>query len=322
MVAKKQLTPKPVTLPRRALTSAEFSQLTDVPPETEWFANIDNLHTRRAYRNDLKEFMTFAGIRSPAELRLITRAHVIAWRKDLDRRKLAPGSIRRKMSALSSLYAFMTDQNAIATNPVKGVKRPKVDSYEGKTPAIADKEARQLMNLPNEKSLKGLRDRALLATLLYHGLRREELCKLKVKDIHSRRGVPHLRVHGKGSKTRYIPLHPGAQALLNDYLDEARHAADTEGALFRPVSNNRTGRLDNPITPDGVYKLVRRYALGLGLKIGAHALRATAATNALDHDADITKVQEWLGHANIATTRIYDRRRMKVEDSPTFKVVY
>ena len=108
----------------------------------------------------------------------------------------------------------------------------------------------------------------------------------------------------------------------DNYLDEARHAADTEGALFRPVSNNRTGELDNTITPDGVYKLVRRYALALGLKIGAHALRATAATNALDHDADIAKVQEWLGHANIATTRIYDRRKMKPEDSPTFKVSY
>jgi site-specific recombinase XerD len=81
-------------------------------------------------------------------------------------------------------------------------------------------------------------------------------------------------------------------------------------------------REDNTITPDGAYKLVRRYALALGLTIGAHALRATAATNALDHDADIAKVQEWLGHANIATTRIYDRRKMKPEDSPTFKVCY
>jgi site-specific recombinase XerD len=61
--------------------------------------------------------MTFAGIRTPTELRLITRAHVIAWRKDLDRRNLAPGSVRRNMSALSSLYEFMTDQNAVATNP-------------------------------------------------------------------------------------------------------------------------------------------------------------------------------------------------------------
>jgi integrase/recombinase XerD len=181
--------------------------------------------------------MAFAGIRTPIELRLITRAHVIAWRKDLDHRQLAPGSIRRKLSALSSLYDFLTDQNAVPVNPVKGVKRPKVDSYEGKTPAIADKEARQLMNLPNDKSLKGLRDRALLATLLYHGLRREELCRLKIKDIHSRRGVPHLRVLGKGGKTRHLPLHAGAHELLNDYLDEACHAADTEGALFRPVSN-------------------------------------------------------------------------------------
>jgi integrase/recombinase XerD len=82
---------------------------------------------------------------------------------------------------------------------------------------------------------------------------------------------------------------------------------------------HRTGELDNTITPDGVYKLVRRCALALGLKIGAHALRATAA---LDHEADIAKVKEWLGHANIATTRIYDRRKMNPEDSPTFKVVY
>ncbi len=316
------LTLKPSTLPRRALTSAEFSQLAAVPPETEWFANIDNPHTRRAYRRDLKEFMAFTSIRTPDELRLITRAHVIAWRKDLDRRTLAPGSIRRKLSAISSLYEFLTDQNAVPTNPVKGVKRPKVDSYEGKTPAIADKEARQLMNLPSPKTLKGLRDRALLATLLYHGLRREELCRLKVKDIHARRGVPHLRVHGKGGKTRYLPLHAGAHELLNDYLDEARHAGDNEGALFRPVRNNRTGTLDNALTPDGLYKLVRRYARTLGLKIGAHALRATAATNALDHNADITKVQEWLGHANIATTRIYDRRKSKPEDSPTYKVNY
>ncbi len=88
------------------------------------------------------------------------------------------------------------------------------------------------------------------------------------------------------------------------------------------MSNNRTGKLHNTITPDGVYKLVRRYALALGLKVGAHALRATAPTNALDHDADIAKVQEWLGHANIPTTRIYDRRKMKPKDSPTFKLNY
>jgi integrase/recombinase XerD len=71
-----------------------------------------------------------------------------------------------------------------------------------------------------------------------------------------------------------------------------------------------------------VYKLVRTYSALLGFEIGAHALRATAATNALDHQADIAKMQEWLGHANIATTRIYDHRKTRPEDSPTFKVAY
>ena len=112
-------------------------------------------------------------------------------------------------------------------------------------------------------------------------------------------------------------------ALIHDYLDAAGHGTDENGALFRPVSNNRTGTARTRRSPpDGVYKLVRAYSAQLGFEIGAHALRATAATNALDHQADIAKVQEWLGHANIATTRIYDHRRTRPEDSPTFKVAY
>ena len=86
-----------------------------------------------------------------------------------------------------------------------------------------------------------------------------------------------------------------------------------------PRSMRRSSRA---ITADGVYRIVRGYSGLLGFEIGAHALRATAATNALDHQADIAKVQEWLGHANIATTRIYDHRRTRPEDSPTFKVAY
>jgi site-specific recombinase XerD len=80
--------------------------------------------------------------------------------------------------------------------------------------------------------------------------------------------------------------------------------------------------VNKAITADMVYKLVRFYSTTLGFKIGAYALRATAATNALDHQADIAKVQEWLGHANISTTRIYNYRKTRPEDSPTFKVSY
>jgi site-specific recombinase XerD len=229
----------------------------------------------------------------------------------------------RNSFSLSSLFEYLCEKNAVSHNPVKGVKRPKAESGEGKTPALGDHQARELLAAPEAETVKARRDRAILSTLLYHALRREELCKLRVRDFrHARRGVPHLKVAGKGEKTRYLPLHPGTNALIHDYLEAAGHVADDNGALFRPVRNNRTGRLEKALTPDAVYRLVRGYSAALGFQIGAHALRATAATNALDHQADIAKVQEWLGHANIATTRIYDHRKTRPEDSPTFKVAY
>jgi site-specific recombinase XerD len=209
----------------RALTAPEFHQLAQVPPAAEWFANIDNPNTRRAYRNDLQEFMGFVEIVTPAELRLVTRAHVLAWRKDLERRELAGATVRRKPAALSSLFEYLFERNAVPTNSVKGVKRPKVESYEGKTPALGDAQARHLLNLPVGDSLKALRDRTSLSVLLYHGLRREEVSSLTVSAIHQRRGVPHLQVHGKDGKIRNIPLHPGSHELLTDYLEASGHAS-------------------------------------------------------------------------------------------------
>ena len=96
-----------VTPARRGLLSrAEFHDLETVPPEVEWFANIDNEKTRRAYRIDLRDFMVFVGIRAPDEIRLVTRAHVIAWRKTLEERQLSGATIRRKLAALSSLFEY------------------------------------------------------------------------------------------------------------------------------------------------------------------------------------------------------------------------
>src|SRR3984885_13255306 len=307
----------------RLLTAAEFQKLADVPPEVEWFASISNAHTRRSYENAVKDFMRFAGIQRPEEFRTVTRAHLIAWRDELRRRGLGGSTIRHRLASLASLFEYLCEKNAVTHNPVKGVERPKTESGEGKTPAIGDHQARKLLAAPETDTLKSKRDRAILSTLLFHALRREELCKLKVKDArHERKGVPHLKVSGKGGKTRYLPLHPGTAALIHDYLEVAGHGTDENGALFRPIKNNTTGTLERAITADGVYKLVRAYSALLGFEIGAHALRATAATNALDHAADIAKVQEWLGHANISTTRIYDHRRTRPEDSPTFKVSY
>ena len=309
----------------RMLTAEQFHRLADVPAVVEWLANTTNPRTRRAYKLHVTDFAAYVGILNPDEFRSVTRAHVIAWRDELKRREHSPATIRAKLSALSSLFEFLCEKNSITHNPVKGVKRPGDNANEGKTPAIGDAQARRLLEAPQGDTLKAKRDRAILATLLYHGLRRQELCGLRVGDYHARRDVMHFRVHGKRGKLRYVPVHPKAQRLIHDYLEAAGHAGEPKGALFRPVRNNRTKVLDKPLDTDGVYKLIRDYAGDADIEVehfSPHSLRATAATNALEHEADIAKVQEWLGHANIATTRLYDKRATRPEDSPTFKVSY
>lgn len=296
-----------------------------MPPEIEWLANITNEKTRRAYQNDVSEFSHFLGFRKPEEFRTVTRSHVIPWRED---RELSHTTIRRKLSALSSLYEYLCEKNAVAGNPVDGVKRSMANGNEGSTPALSDERVRRLLEVPPADNSKGARDKAILATLLYQGMRREELCGLRVKDIQSRKGKKHLKVMGKGDKIRYIPLHPMAQRLIENYVLLTGHEQDLSGPLFRPVKNNRTGTLEKGRNTNSIYRnIVRKYGLETGLNIEVnglcvHSMRATAATNVLSHEADIAKVQEWLGHANVSTTRLYDRRKSRPEDSPTFRVRY
>jgi len=316
------------TVKTRSLTAAQYDHLSDVPPEIEWLANIPNKKTRRAYKIDVGEFMGFAGLTESSQLRTVTRAHVIAWRKDMEARELAPSSIRRKLSSLSSLFDYLCERNAVTGNPVDGVKRPMANGNEGSTPALGDAQARKLLDAPPADTLKGVRDRAILATLLYHGIRREELCSLRLKDMQTRQGVLHFRIKGKREKIRFVPVHPISQRLIGDYLALAGHGADRDNPLFRPVKNNRTGTLERQLDPGSVYRnIVAKYGQETGIAaqvngLCVHSLRATAATNALAHESDIAKVQEWLGHANVSTTRLYDRRKSKPEDSPTFRVKY
>jgi integrase/recombinase XerD len=317
-----------VPVQKQALTRGDFARLADVPPEEEWLANITNAKTRRAYKTDVRDFIGYAGLHDYGELRSIVRAHIIDWRRDLERRALEPATIRRKLSALSSLFDYLCESNAVAGNPVDGVERSMANGNEGSTPALGDRQARKLLDAPPADTLKGMRDRAILATLLYHGIRREELCGLRVKDLHSRQGVLHFRIKGKRAKIRFVPVNAAAQRTIEDYLALAGHRADLEGPLFRPVKNNRTGRLDRPLDPASVYRnIVVKYGRQTGISaevngLCVHSLRATAATNALSHDADIAKVQDWLGHANVSTTRLYDRRKSRPEDSPSFRVKY
>lgn len=199
--------------------------------------------------------------------------------------------------------------------------------------ALGDAQARRLLEASAPETLKGVRDRAILATLLYHGVRREEQCLLRLRDVQSREGVVHFRIKGKRDKIRFVPIHPMVLRLIGEYLEAGKHGAavsheNLDSPLFRPVVNNRTGTLDKHLDPGSIYRnTVMKYAKVTGISgeaigVCVHSMRATAATNAPSNDADIAKVQEWLGHANVSTTRLHDRRKTRPEYSPTFHVKY
>jgi integrase/recombinase XerD len=127
------------------------------------------------------------------------------------------------------------------------VKRPASNNNEGNTPALGDAQARRLLEARAPDTLKGVRDRAILATLLYHVIRREELCLLRLRDMQSRQGVMHFRVTGKRDKIRFVPIHPMVLRLIGEYLETGKHGGvmsheSLDSPLFRPVGTIARGR--------------------------------------------------------------------------------
>ena len=310
----------------KTITRLEFEELSSVPPENEWFANIINKNTRRAYKKDVLELFKFLGLDSSDELRDVNRAHIIAWRRYLSDRELAAATIRRKLASVSALYQYLCEKNAVLDNPVHGVSRPNEGSNEGNTPALGVEQVRRLLDSPDDTTLKGRRDKAILAVLVYHALRREELCSIKVGDRHTREGMNHFRIRGKGSKLRFVPVHPKANRLIDEYRADIG-GEDPDEPLFIRVRGDLSKIRSIHMSPDSIYAIVKEYGLKTGLDLelnglSPHMMRATAATNALSNHSDITEVQTWLGHSSIATTKKYDRRESKPEDSPTFKLKY
>jgi len=236
------------------------------------------------------------------------------------------GAVARKLSSVSSLFTFYCSVGAMKANPFKVISRPSVDNHIGKSKIINEAEARKLLSAPLPYTIKGKRDRAILSTFLYHGLRRAEVCDLKMSSMFVDNGVNVFLIKGKGDKIRRVPINPSTIKLINEYFNACDHPGQEEDPLFLPLKNYRDED-DNlkHITGDGIYKIIMRYALQAGIdinKLHPHSLRATAATNALNNNADIVEVQKWLGHANIQTTRIYDHREQDDAKSPTFKISY
>jgi len=292
----------------------------------DWLANIENKHTRRAYRIDLNDFMLFKGIEKSDQFKAVERSNIIAWRDFLTKQKISIRTIKRKMSAVSKFMDFLCDIKMLAINPSIGVQRPKLTANKGVTPAMNRLTVKDFLDSPFDETIKGLRDRAIIATLFYEGVRRGEIVRLKVKDIFDDSGVKVLRVFGKGNKVRENGMNLTTVRLIHKYFEKSGHNIDVEAPLFVPVGNRTKNQPNKHLDPQSIYDLVRYYVKKFSIELpegfGVHGTRATAITNALMNGEDLNKVKEWAGHANIATTALYDKREHPPEDSPSHSVRY
>jgi site-specific recombinase XerD len=313
------------SLEHEAGKSLSLQFLQSVPEEEVWLAGQLSAHTRRAYKRDVAHFVRTMGIRSAEELRQVGRAAVVAWQNLMKERGAKPRTIRRRLSALSSLFAHLVAHRAADANPVRDIKRPRVNRRQGTTRAFSAREARKILDAPDPTTLQGLRDRAILSVGLQAGPRRSEIANLLVKDYHTNAGYKSLHFIRKGGEDLSLAINPQTAQRIEDYFAIAGHGHDLDGALFRPIRPNQ--RLDDPqrhLHPVGIDRILRKYAAAAGLASGysAHSMRATFITTALNNGASLEDVQRDVGHADPSTTKLYDRRGHNPEKSASFFATY
>ena len=317
-----------VVVPSRAtgLQRMSVEVLKTIPEEEVWLASRKSARTRRAYRTDVAHFMDTFGISTPEELRRVDHRAVIAWERRMrEEEGKEATTVRRRLAALSSLFAHLVKFGVVEQNPVRDVERPAVNRWEGMTLAFSQKQARKMLDTPKEDTVLGLRDRAILSVGLQVGFRRAEIAGLTVGDFHMNRGYDSLKVVRKGGKKGSLAIHPQTAQRLRDYLEKAGHKDDRDGPLFRPVRGNREGQDERRhLHPDVIDRILRKYAKRIGLERGysAHSMRATFITTALDNGASLEDVQRAAGHADPSTTKLYDRRGYNPEKSASFFANY
>jgi integrase/recombinase XerC/integrase/recombinase XerD len=254
--------------------------------------------TRRAYAVDLAQFVGWTGEREPGEIR---HRDVRRFAAGLSSDGAAPATVARKLAAVRGLFDFLVRTDRVGQNPAELVSSPKREERLPKV--LSAEQVRSLLERIPARTPLELRDRAMLELAYSCGLRCEEIVNLDVGALDFE--TEQLRVLGKGSKERLLPVGEPAQVALRRYGERGRHALlsdPREPALFLSKSGRR---LSNSDVTRRLSRWVSEAALAAG--VSPHSLRHSFATHLLEGGADLRTIQELLGHASISTTQVYTR---------------
>lgn len=268
----------------------------------------ESANTVAAYGRDLRALCAFLAARGVREASAVTRGDVVAFLAD-ERAKGLRGSTRaRRAAAVRMLFRHLKERRVVSSDPTELMETPKKPLVLPRV--LSEEEVAAMLEAIDGDDPRSLRDRALLELLYGAGLRVSEACDLK-SDAFVADGEL-VRVLGKGSKERLVPVGGAAGRALSRYVDEGRPALSRGNLGETHVFLTRLGR---PFTRQGVFKTIRERAAAVGIapsRISPHVLRHCFASHLLAHGADVRAIQELLGHADVGTTQIYthvDARR-------------
>jgi len=265
-------------------------------------------NTVEAYGRDLADLATYLIGRQISDWREISPLHIRSYLTALRAKGLHPRSIARHSVTLRRLFLFLETEEIVTENPMPALRPMPAPRKLPQT--LSSEDIRKLLAQPNASEALGGRDQTMLELLYASGLRVSELVTLKLHEVNFQGN--YLTVKGKGAKVRAVPFGQWARDKLMVYLNADRPRL-LKGCASPFVFINRSGK---PLTRQGFWKLIRRYALlaGIDKRVTPHTLRHSFATHLLEGGADLRSVQAMLGHADISTTQIYthvDGARLK-----------
>jgi site-specific recombinase XerD len=275
--------------------------------------NIRNPNTRRAYARAGRAFFAWCEARGLA-LGTIRPFDVAAYVEGLQQ-TLSPPGVKQQLAAVRMLFDWMITGQVLPMNPAAAVRGPKHVVKTGQTPVLEPADWRKLMDSIPADTVRGLRDRALIATLTYSFARIGAALKMKVEDLRPQGAGWRLRLHEKGGKPHTMPCHHALAEALHAYIFAACIAGDRTGFLFRTSRGHDATLLSAlPMTQPDAWRMIRRRASAAGIHapIGNHSFRATGITAYLANGGALEHAQEMAAHESPRTTKLYDRTKERL----------
>lgn len=287
--------------------------ITDAGPNAarrfvEFFtANIRNRNTREAYARASVRFCHWCEARR-VRLGSVQPVHVAVYVEELGT-KFSKPSVKQHLAAIRMLCYFLVVGQILPMNPAASVRGPRYVTKRGKTPVLSPEDARNLLESIDCSTVLGLRDRALIAVMVYSFARISAVTGMDVADYYQNGKRCWIRLHEKGGKFHEVPVHHKAEEYLDAYLEKAGPVANHKVPLFRTIPGKRGRITEQRLSRREALKMVKRRAAAAGLasKVGNHTFRATGITTYMLNGGSLENAQAIAGHESPRTTKLYDR---------------